>query len=108
MIIGLYLFMDSRRYNRSYFTIGNLTKCYSENEISCSSHTICNWDDEKCHVIHCSTYDDNREVCINEERCIALPWNDGDHDRWRCVTLADDAIGSSDEEGDHEGGGEME
>ena len=96
MIIGLYLFMNNCRYNRSYFTIGNYTKCHGVSEISCSSLNYCNWDNDKCHVINCSIYNDHREACINEEKCIALPWNDG----WRCTTAVDDAIGSSDEEGD--------
>ena len=90
MIIGLYLFMDSRRYNRSYFTIGNdaLTWCYSLPETSCSDSGHCNWDKDKCHVIQCSKYNDHRGACNNEVKCkhvISGFDDEGDPLTYRCA-----------------------
>ena len=90
MIIGLYLFMDSRRYNRSYFTIGNddLTWCYSLPETSCSDSGHCNWEDDKCNVRNCNIYDNNKDACNNEVKCkhvISGFDDEGDPLTYRCA-----------------------
>ena len=97
VIVAFMLYHLSRCNCGNGFNIGNLTRCFGNNKRICDNLNICNWHEDKCHVIDCSAYDDNREVCISEEKCISLPWNDGNRDRWRCVTSADNVIGSSNE-----------
>ena len=108
VIAAFVLYHLSRCNCGNGFSIGNFVKCHGVSEVSCSNHTICNWDDDRCRVIDCNSYNDHKEACDEEERCIALPWNDDGKERWVCSTAASYAIESDDEESDDNEGRRME
>tara|TARA_B100001123_G_C15231511_1_gene995353 strand:- start:1058 stop:1528 length:471 start_codon:yes stop_codon:yes gene_type:complete len=69
----LYHFSRCNCGNGFSIGIGDVTRCYGKNERSCSDNlTICNWYNEKCHVINCSTYNNDIGACRNEEICTPL------------------------------------
>ena len=112
VIAAFVLYHFSRCNCGNGFSIGNLTRCYGNNERSCNDNlTICNWYNDKCHVINCSTYNNDIGACRNEEICTPLPRNDDQGSicaRYGHHHNSEESTESSDEESGHEEADEID